>query len=123
MATTINIPLTTLQPGSRVFGPASLADSDTLAVLTIDRTPANGFNSLDSGTTADIMFEQSNDSGATWIMLTEATFTGGIFIRRGVQVDTDDCGAFLRPGTSRQGRGTVTIAGTAVAVQGSLAIT
>jgi len=47
MAGTFNIPLTTLPPGVHNFpasGGAAIADSDSLAVLTIDRTVPGGLN-------------------------------------------------------------------------------
>jgi hypothetical protein len=124
MASTFTIPLTTLQPGTRTFGPASLADADTLVVLTIDRTVTGGFNSLTPATATRISIEQSNDGGATWLELASATFTGGAqTMHGGLPVNSNDVGVFLRPGTGRRGQAVVVITGTAVAVQGSLAIT
>ena len=122
MAGTITIPLTTLTVGQHTYGPASFADTDVLVVLTIDRTPANGFNSQPGTTTAAISIEQSNDSGTTWGQVAATTFTGGVLIRRGVEVDSNDVGVFPWAGTNRLLRAQVVIGGASVAVQGTLVI-
>lgn len=122
MAGTIVIPLTTLPTGQRTFGPLTLADTDVLAVLTIDRTPANGFNSQPGTTAASIAIEQSLDGGISWQQLVSGTFTGGVLTRRGQEVDSNDIGVFPVPGTGRQLRAQVIISGSPVAVQGSLVI-
>ena len=124
MPITLTIPLTTVAVGTRTFGPANLADTDTLVVLTIDRTVTGGFNSQPASTTARISIEQSNDGGSTWNELAATTFIGGVFtMHGGLPVNSNDVGVFLLPGTGRRGRAVVTITGAAVAVAGSLAIT
>ena len=124
MPTTLTIPLTTLTVGTRTFGPATLADTDTLVILTIDRTVTGGFNSQPATTTARISIEQSNDGGTTWDELAATTFFGGVLtMHGGLPVNSNDVGVFLWPGTGRKGRAVVTIAGASVAVAGSLAIT
>ena len=50
MAGTLTIPLTTLPTGTRVIGPANVADADVRAVLTLDRTVAGGLNALTAAT-------------------------------------------------------------------------
>jgi hypothetical protein len=123
MPQTFNIPLVTVNLGTSTFGPTNLADTDTLATLTIDRTVTNGgvqgFNGQPATTTARISVEQSNDGGVTWQELASAGFAGGTspkgFTTSGVSVH-------LWPGTSRQGRAIVTISGAPVAVQGTLVI-
>lgn len=122
MAGTITIPLTTLTVGQHTYGPLTLADSDVLVVLTIDRTPANGFNSQPGTTSASIAIEQSLDGGNSWQQLVSGTFTGGVVIRRGQELDTNDVGVFPLPGTGRQMRAQVVISGSSVAVQGTLVI-
>jgi len=122
MAGTTNIPLTTLPPGTYEFGPATVDDADTLAVLSIDRTVANGFNSKTSATTCQISIFQSNDAGATWDMLTSAGFPGGLYTNHAGQVNFSGCSVFYQPGTSRLARAEVIIGGTSVAVQGTLTV-
>lgn len=125
MPQTVTIPLTTLPPGVFHFGPADLADADVLAVITIDRTVANGFNAQPVTTTANILVEQSSDGGATWFPLASDGFAGGILVnpRTGLTVNANDVGVELQAGTGRKARATVTISGASVAVQGTLVIT
>lgn len=123
MPETLAIPLTTLPPGTRVFGPQALADSDVLVTLTIDRTVAGGFNSAPASTAAKLSFEQSNDGGLTWTELCATTLVGGVYtMHQGLPVNSNNVGTFLWPGTGRQGRAVVTITGASVAVAGSLVI-
>lgn len=120
---TLNFGPVTLPLGTRVFGPAALADSDTKALLTIDRTVTGGLNAT-AAARITIDVEQSNDAGATWQQLASGDIRGGTIIIHGGATDTsDDVGMNLWPGTGRQARATVTVSGAAVAVQGSLAIT
>lgn len=122
MAGTLNIPLTTLPVGTFLFGPASVADADSLAVLTIDRTVANGFNAKTTATTCQIAVYQSNDAGATWNLLASAVFPGGIHINHAGQQNVSAIGIQFWPGTGRLTRAEVIIGGTSVAIQGSLAV-
>ena len=123
MPNTISFGPVTLNPGTRDFGPANLADSDTNALLTIDRTIPGGFNSLTASTTCQISIYQSNDGGNTWDQRASSGFQGGIIINRGQQANIAAVSVSLAPGTGRQARAEVVIAGSAVAVQGTLAIT
>lgn len=118
--TTTNIPLTTLQTGSRDFGPAAVADTDSALTLAIDRTVANGLNTQPASTTIDLRLFQSNDGGVTWPWMWDNTVVGGIFSRRGVQINTDEIITKLVAGTGRQLKVTVVVSGAAVAVQGSI---
>lgn len=122
MAGTTSFGPVTVNPGPRIFGPVNLADTDTMLELTIDRTVAGGFNDTPASA-AEISFEQSNDGGATWTEICNATFTGGIHLGHGgVQSNSNDVGSNLFPGTGRKGRAIVTISGSAVAVAGTLVI-
>jgi hypothetical protein len=118
---TFNIPLSTLTVGTHDFGPAPIADADQIVVLTVDRTVASGFNFLTTATTCQISAWQSNDNGATWNELASAGFPGGISSNHAGQVNSNDIGVNLWPGTSRQARAEVVIAcPSSVAVQGTL---
>lgn len=122
MASSLNIPLTTLTVGTHAFGPASVADSDSQALLTIDRTVAGGFNSLTAAATAQIIVDQSDDGGATWVQICKAQIAGGAptSANHPVPPGTSSVGATFQPGTGREARAHVVIAGTSVAVAGSL---
>ena len=122
MASTLTIPLTTLQPGTLTFGPSGAADSETMLTLTIDRTVTGGLNSLTAATTIDISVWQSNDAGATWSEAAAFGITGGSFINRhtGLPYTASTMTTHLQPGTSRQLKAIVVTGGTAVAVAGTL---
>jgi hypothetical protein len=122
MAGTLNIPLATLQAGPHDFGPILIADTDTLAILTVDRTPANGFNSKTPATTCTISIQQSNDNGTTWNEIGSAGFVGGISSNHAGQINSNFVGMHFWPGTGRLARAEVVIGGSSVAVQGSLVI-
>lgn len=122
MAGTLNIPLTTLPVGTIDFGPASVADADSIAVLTINRTVANGFNAKTTATTCQIAVHQSNDAGATWNLIASAGFSGGISSNHAGQVNISAIGIQFWPGTGRLTRAEVIIGGTSVAIQGSLTV-
>jgi hypothetical protein len=125
MAGTFNIPLTTLPPGVHNFpasGGAAIADSDSLAVLTIDRTVPGGLN-VTPGASYEIAVYQSNDAGASWQFLASAGDAGGIITNpRLGQVNSNVIGVSLWPGTGRLARAQVTVTGTAVAVAGTLTV-
>lgn len=114
------IPLTTLPPGQRVFGPAALADADTSARLVIDRTPAGGLNATPAAQVT-IAVEQSSDGGGTWKLIASGTVSGGVITGRGGAVITSSTvGTTWDPGTGRQARAAITVAGASVAVAGTL---
>jgi hypothetical protein len=124
MAGTITIPLTTLPDGVRAFGPANIANPDTLAVLTVDRTVAGGLNSLTSATTIEVAVQQSDDGGVTWFPVVDGIWSGGIIpaFRGGGNATTSTAAAYWAPGTGRQARASLIVAGGPVAVQGTLTI-
>lgn len=126
MAGTTQIPLTTLAPGTYHFGPAALANSDSQAKLTIDRTVTGGFNALTAATQAALDVEVSLDGGTTWLQQAAVTFLGGIFAIKpsegGGTLAANGFTVSLPPGTGRQARATVVMSGTSVAVAGSLVI-
>jgi hypothetical protein len=124
MAGTVPVPLTTLSDGVRTFGPASVADTDSRAVLTLDRTVAGGLNSLTAATTIELAIEQSDDGGATWFLIVDGIVTGGLVpaFRGGGNAVTTTTSAYWAPGTGRQARAKMTVAGGPVAVQGTLTI-
>lgn len=135
MASTLTIPLTTLPVGATTFGPVTIADTDTRATLTVDRTVTGGLNSLTSASTLAMEAQMSGDGGATWHAVdagqpgtvTSWTTPGGIQTftdRNGVQhAYTSSSGTWpLFPGTSRLGRAVVTVTGSSsVAISGSIA--
>ena len=121
MAGTISIPLVTLPAGSRDFGPAPVPDGDSLITITIDRTVTNGLNSKTAATLVTLTSYQSGDSGATWNELSSATAPGGIFVKNGVTAAASVIGVGLWPGTSRQVKANLTVAGSSVAVAGTVA--
>jgi hypothetical protein len=125
MAGTTNVPLQTLPIGSYDVGPIDLDDSDTWAVITIDRTPAGGFNDLTSATYMQIGIEQSDDGGASWYPNGSATMVGGVFINKytGLVTGTSAMGVLLGVGNGRKARGTVVVNGTSVAIAGTVVIT
>lgn len=122
MSTTTTIPLVTLPAGSRTFGPANAADTETSITLTIDRTVAGGLNSLTTASLLSVDVQQSDDGGTTWLDLGNWGTDGGSDIDGHGNVFTVSSGTWdLRPGTSRKVRGTVTVSGpSSIAVAGSI---
>ena len=120
--TTLTIPLTTLPTGTRVIGPANVADADVRAVLTLDRTVAGGLNALTAATTLEILVEQSDDGGATWFLICDALMTGGIVgaPKGGGNATEATVWVSFEPGTGRRTRATLTTASGPLVVQGSL---
>jgi hypothetical protein len=116
-----NIPLTALSVGEHVYGPAAIADTDTLINLSIDRTVTGGFNSAPATTTALIYVYQSNDGGVTWTWIGGDQMTGGIYTSpKTGQENIDYIQVGLNPGTGRQAKASVTVSGASVAVAGTL---
>lgn len=120
MAGTTNFGPVTLSLGARSFGPAAVADADTSVVLSVDRTVALGLTATPAAHIS-LAIEQSDDGGATWVLIAAAGIDGG--------AETDQHGnprtvsrvfTTWGPGTSRQARATITVTGAAVAVAGSL---
>lgn len=126
MAGTLTIPLTTLNDGTRNFGPSAVADTDVQSVLTLDRTVTGGLNTLTAATTVEVSVDQSNDGGSTWFPLADAIFIGGLIPAEpppkgpGGNAAISGLGVRFAPGTGRRTRATVTTSGGPVAVQGTL---
>ena len=120
MAGTLTIPLTTLSDGVRSFGPAAVADSDKVTVLTVDRTPAGGLNSLTAATTIDLLVEQSDDGGVTWFLIVDGIIQGGPVPQGKAPPGTSQVACTFAPGTGRRVRATMTVTGGPVTMQGSL---
>jgi hypothetical protein len=124
--TTFTIPQATLPVGSRNFpNSGGVAVADTLSTITIvnDRTISGGMNSQPSSTTLTLEVDQSNDGGASWRQLGFGTFVGGTWTTKtGGTISQDNFFTWLFPGTSRQVRATVTVAGASVAVSGSVTV-
>lgn len=123
---TFTIPLTTLAPGSHDFpasGGAPLADSDTSATVSIDRTVAGGLN-VTPQARIEAAAWQSNDGGATWMPLASAGANGGAIRDRhnGGNENRTGMTVTLWPGTGRLGRARVDILHVQVAVSGTLVI-
>jgi hypothetical protein len=122
--TSLTIPLITLAPGTREFGPVSVDDAVVRATITIDRTVANGLNSQPATTHVEIGVWQSDDGGNSWQFRASAGLNGGTYPKNtagdpytesNVQVD-------LNPTTGRRVKAVVEVAGASVAIAGSLAI-
>ena len=127
MATTLTIPLTTLPVGTTNFpssGGQSVPDSDTQAVVTIDRTVSGGLNSVSSSVSLAIDVFLSTDSGATWIQQAGVVVPGGlIFNRHTNQNETVSGFGVSLPGrTGKLARVVVTATGGSVAVSGTLVL-
>lgn len=123
MPGTVNIPLTTLPPGTYNFGPASVGDTDTGITITLDRTVTNGFNSQPFSTNLWMSAYQSNDGGNTWVECGGGRVDGGVFkTRAGVTINSADVETSLIPGTGRLILAQIIVSGTSVAVQGTLTV-
>lgn len=122
MAGTTTIPLTNIPNGARTFGPGNVADTDSTSILTIDRTPSGGLNSLTETATIELLVEQSNDGGSTWFLIVDSTIFGGSQVNLHGQTATNSVvGCAFAPGTSRQVRITLTVTNGPIRVQGTLA--
>lgn len=129
MAGTTTIPLTALAVGSHDFGPVAVADTDSQAVLSVDRTVSKGatqgFNGQPATTQASIQVQQSNDGGTTWKLEAAADIIGGLLTnpKTGQPYTASTLTISLDPGTSRQVKATIVVSGANVAAAGSLTIT
>ena len=128
---TLNIPLITLPPGTRTFGPVTLPSGDTSVTLTIDRTPPGGLNGLSGASQIAVEAQMSTDGGTTWHAVdtdqpgsqTMWAAAGGTFTTpRGGTIYTTSSGTWpLFPGTGRRVQATVTVSGpSSIAVAGTL---
>ena len=120
MAGTLNIPLTTLAPGTYNFGPANVADADSVTRLSVNRNVTGGLNSLSAAVTVSIEVWQSDDSGASWYNLATAGLVGGPGGDSPKTPGTNSVEVKFAPGTGRQARAVITVSGGSVAVSGTL---
>jgi hypothetical protein len=111
--TTVNLPLTVLGPGTYTFGPYPVADADTQATLSVDRTPGNGLNTRDGNTVMLITLAQSDDDGGSWTVLNTGQVLGGQFS------NTSQVNVPLLAATGRTVRCNVSLTGQEVAIAGS----
>jgi hypothetical protein len=121
MAATVSIPLTTLAPGTYDFGPAAIADTDTSATVTIDRTVTGGLKSVSPAVNVNLTVYQSDDGGATWFELGGGDFPGGP-LTGAKFANTAQVQSWFQAGTGRQAKAHVIVTGGSVAVQGSLTV-
>jgi hypothetical protein len=127
MAGTLTIPLVTLTVGTHDFGPRAVADADTQALITVDRTVTNGgvqgFNGQPASTVASVQVQQSGDGGATWKLVAAADIVGGVYTsNHGTTYTSSTVQVGFDPGTGRQAKATIVVSGASVAVAGSLTI-
>lgn len=131
MASTFPLPQQTYDPahGPYLFGPQSVAPTDTLIRLTIDRTIAGGLNSLDANTSVEIKAEQSNDGGVSWFLAVAADCPGGLYAASpppkgpGGNILASVVGVNVYgSGSGRQLRATITVTGSPVVLAGTLTV-
>lgn len=118
--TTVPISLTTLAVGPHVVGPATVNTTWSDYLLTIDRTVANGLNSKTTATSLKFSVEHSVDGGTNWRVLSTGGISGGA---PNPDASPGIGGHFSPPLSSGLVRVTVTVAGTSVAVAGTLTVT
>ena len=121
--TTINVPSTTVAVGTRTFT-GTVDDANNHIAITVDRTPAGGLNSLTAASQLSIGVTASYDGGVTFGNVGfGGPWPGGTELdKHGVQRTFDFMSTTLEPGTSRQVRLTVTVAGpSSIVVAGSIA--
>ena len=122
MADVITIPLTTIPVGDTITPSISVADTDTMITVEIDRTVVGGFNALTPATILWMTPYQSNDGGATWQVRSSGGMTGGVYTNRSTGTTETFSGVEtgLLPGTGRRVRAVLTVTGSSVAVQGTV---
>lgn len=127
MSTTVNIPLQTLNKGSKVLPTANIPVGATGVELHIDRTA--GTNSINGNASLTMRFlvEESDDNGVTFNQIVACDLVGGLW-PDGEGSSTDfletvvGCGFLGDPSsTTREVRATLT-SSARVSVQGSLII-
>lgn len=129
MPVQVSIPLAALNAGAHDFGPAQVAGTDTMAVLSVDRTVSKGnvkgFNGTTADNTGQVTVFQSNNGGQTWEAVAWCGFSGGSVIdkRTGQPMASNNVTVPLWPGVNRQAKAEIVIAGpSSVAVQGTLTV-
>lgn len=116
----VNIPRTNLAPGTYDFGPAPVADTDSQAVITVDRTIAKGLDSVNASVIVTIDVNQSDDNGSSWYHLAGSELVGGPTGNNPRRPGIGTVTVEFSPGTSRQVKATVTVVGGSVTVSGNL---
>ena len=127
MATTINIPLTTLPVGSQTFGPtpaAGIQKVDLLINRNVGSLPLNG---QPATTTLELRVDLSEDGGVTWRLLFAADVPGGILQNDFPPFDTATVSEVSEVLTAplpanAQARAILTVAGSSVSVSGTLTL-
>jgi hypothetical protein len=125
MPATIPVPNGVYQLGSQVYGPATLAASDSQVLVQLDRTVAQGMNAKPVTTTVRALFEMQFPGDPAWYLQGDCSFQGGIRSDPETgQLNTDVFGCSLsRNGvTGRALRLTVTVAGSSVRLGGTLTV-
>jgi len=120
VAGTLNIPLTTLNPGTRDFGPVAVSDADSTATITINRAVVGGLNSVSSSVSISIEVNESDDGGASWFNLASSLHIGSPAFDNPKQPGVGSVKVNFAPGTGRQVKATVIVLGGSVAVSGNL---
>ena len=77
-----------LLTGQQTFNFSTANQPWLVATVTIDRTVANGLNTLSSNATLTVGIQYSPD-GNTWIPVAAATFQGGVMITKGVTLASE----------------------------------
>jgi len=77
MPLSLNIPNGIRQVGSQTFGPATLADGDSVMRVELDRTSNGGLNATPAAR-VEARFQQLIPGDTTWYTVGLCTFDGGI---------------------------------------------
>jgi len=124
MPFSLNIPNGIRQVGSQTFGPAALADADSVMRVTLDRTSNGGLNATPAAHVA-ALFQQQIPGDTTWYTVGTATFDGGIRTDPEMgQLDTDYLEVTLiYPGSpNRAVQCVLTVSGAPVRLSGSVTV-
>lgn len=123
---TVPFTLTTLPLGQHDLGSTSIPTTITAVTCLLDRTVTGGFNSLTAGTTVSLSVSLSLDAGVTWTQILAATVVGGVWtsnVTGLTQPSSWIACPVPSPGVARNLKATMVVAGTVVAVAGTLTIT
>lgn len=117
MSTVQNINNTQIT-GTRTFSFANTPPGAIWAMVAIDRTVANGLNSLTVNDTLQIDVYRSNDGGATWKSAAGQTCVGSTIVTKGVTLTQDTLTIGLNPDTT--GYQIIATASTPVRIAGTV---
>jgi hypothetical protein len=127
--TVTQLPLTTLQTGTTVFGPWPLGADDNNCQFWLDRTIAGGENSKTPDMTLSVRAEFSTDGGTTWPFVSSwGPFPGGLDhldFDTGLPMTFESFGGSMPPqagSTPRQVRLVTVVVGGPVNIQGNVEI-